>query len=46
MNLFDRHGAHGGFAMNITACHKDFDEPFQGVWASDHFGLVAGLTLS
>jgi endonuclease/exonuclease/phosphatase family metal-dependent hydrolase len=22
-----------------------FDEPVDGVWASDHFGVVAGLTL-
>jgi hypothetical protein len=23
-----------------------FDEPVRGVWASDHFGVVAGLSVS
>lgn len=42
--IFVRFGAHGGNALDISACERIFDEPVNGVWASDHFGLVADLT--
>jgi len=29
----------------IESCHRIFDEPVDGVWASDHFGLLADLVL-
>lgn len=41
--IFLRYGAHGGTSLDITACERIFDEPVNGVWASDHFGLVADL---
>jgi endonuclease/exonuclease/phosphatase family metal-dependent hydrolase len=41
--VFLRLGAHGGNALDIAACERIFDEPVHGVWASDHFGLVADL---
>jgi endonuclease/exonuclease/phosphatase family metal-dependent hydrolase len=41
--IFLRFGAHGGSALDIKACERIFDEPVNGVWASDHFGLVADL---
>jgi endonuclease/exonuclease/phosphatase family metal-dependent hydrolase len=40
-----RLGAHGGHALDVAACKRIFDEPVNGVWASDHFGLVADLTV-
>ena len=43
--LFVRCGEHGGPTLKIASCHRIFDEPTNGVWASDHFGLVANLTL-
>ena len=42
--IFLRFGAHGGNALDIAGCDLAFDEPINGVWASDHFGLVADLT--
>jgi endonuclease/exonuclease/phosphatase family metal-dependent hydrolase len=41
--IFVRFGAHGGNALDIVTCERIFDEPINGVWASDHFGLVADL---
>ena len=41
--IFLRFGAHGGLAWDIAACARAFDEPTSGIWASDHFGLVADL---
>jgi endonuclease/exonuclease/phosphatase family metal-dependent hydrolase len=41
--IFVRFGPHGGFALDIVACMRVFDKPINGVWASDHFGLVADL---
>lgn len=32
-----------GPALTISTCAWIFDEPVDGVWASDHFGLVADL---
>jgi endonuclease/exonuclease/phosphatase family metal-dependent hydrolase len=43
--IFVRFGEHGGQALDITACARIFDKPVDGVWASDHFGLVADLAM-
>jgi endonuclease/exonuclease/phosphatase family metal-dependent hydrolase len=37
-----RAGASGP-TLRIDACERLFDEPVDGVWASDHFGVVADL---
>jgi endonuclease/exonuclease/phosphatase family metal-dependent hydrolase len=34
---------HYGPTLDIRACKRIFDWPVDGVWASDHFGLVAEL---
>ncbi len=39
-----RCNAHGP-TLDISACARIFDEPVDGVWASDHFGVVADLTV-
>jgi endonuclease/exonuclease/phosphatase family metal-dependent hydrolase len=31
---------------DITACARLFDRPVEGVWASDHFGVVADLAVA
>jgi endonuclease/exonuclease/phosphatase family metal-dependent hydrolase len=41
--IFVRCGEHVGPTLAISACDRIFDEPIDGVWASDHFGLVADL---
>jgi endonuclease/exonuclease/phosphatase family metal-dependent hydrolase len=33
-----------GPSLDITSCERIFEEPVDGVWASDHFGVVADLT--
>jgi endonuclease/exonuclease/phosphatase family metal-dependent hydrolase len=38
-----RCGEHGGPTLSITNCRRTFDQPIDGVWVSDHFGLVADL---
>lgn len=38
-----RCGVHGP-TLKVTDCRLAFDEPVDGVWASDHFGVVADLT--
>jgi endonuclease/exonuclease/phosphatase family metal-dependent hydrolase len=43
--LFVRCGEHGGPTLAIAACERIFDQPVDGVWASDHFGLVADLAV-
>ena len=43
--IFVRCGEHGGPTLVIAACARIFDEPINGVWASDHFGLVADLEI-
>ena len=43
--IFVRFGAHGGQAMDVAGCARIFDKPVDGVWASDHFGLVADLAM-
>jgi endonuclease/exonuclease/phosphatase family metal-dependent hydrolase len=37
-----RCGVHGP-TLDVVACALAFDQPVGGVWASDHFGLVADL---
>ena len=37
-----RCGVHGP-ALEVAGCSLAFDQPVDGVWASDHFGLVADL---
>jgi endonuclease/exonuclease/phosphatase family metal-dependent hydrolase len=44
-HIFVRLGEHGGRALDIAACARIFDGPINGVWASDHFGLVADLAV-
>lgn len=34
-----------GPTLDITSCELAFDEPVDGVWASDHFGVVANLVV-
>ena len=34
-----------GPTLDVTACERIFDEPVEGVWASDHFGVVADLAI-
>jgi endonuclease/exonuclease/phosphatase family metal-dependent hydrolase len=43
-HIFVRCGQHGGPTLGIAACELAFNEPINGVWASNHFGLVADLT--
>ena len=44
-HLLVRHGPHGGPSLRIAACELAFAQPIGDVWASDHFGLVADLTV-
>ncbi len=41
--VFVRCGEGGRPTLAISACVLAFDEPVGGVWASDHFGVVADL---
>ena len=34
---------HHGPTLDVVACERIFDQPVDGVWASDHFGVVADL---
>ncbi|MDG4826462.1 endonuclease/exonuclease/phosphatase family protein [Asanoa sp. WMMD1127] len=34
---------HGGPSLAIDSCERLHDQPVDGVWASDHFGLTADL---
>jgi endonuclease/exonuclease/phosphatase family metal-dependent hydrolase len=43
--VFVRCGEHGGPTLEVTQCERFLDEPVDGVWASDHFGVVADLEL-
>lgn len=40
-----RCGAQRGATLDIADCQRVFTEPVNGVWASDHFGLMADLAL-
>ena len=44
-HIFVRCGQHGGPTLYISRCELAFDKPIDGVWASDHFGVVADLEL-
>jgi endonuclease/exonuclease/phosphatase family metal-dependent hydrolase len=37
----DSHGP----TLDVVSCERIFDEPVDGVWASDHFGIVADLEM-
>jgi endonuclease/exonuclease/phosphatase family metal-dependent hydrolase len=39
-----RSGSHGPL-LDVADCRLVFDQPVEGVWASDHFGVLADLTL-
>jgi endonuclease/exonuclease/phosphatase family metal-dependent hydrolase len=43
--IFVRCGEHGGPTLAISDCERIFEQPVDGVWASDHFGVVADLTI-
>jgi len=32
-----------GPSLQIVNCHRIFDQAVDGVWASDHFGVLADL---
>jgi endonuclease/exonuclease/phosphatase family metal-dependent hydrolase len=34
-----------GPTLDVRACERIFDKPVDGVWASDHFGVVADLAI-
>jgi endonuclease/exonuclease/phosphatase family metal-dependent hydrolase len=40
-----RCGPHGGPTLAIKSCRLFFDHTIDGVWASDHFGVIADLGL-
>lgn len=42
-HILVRCGEHGGPTLRVAGCERIFDRPRDGVWASDHFGLVADL---
>jgi len=33
-----------GPTLEVSSCGLAFDEPVDGVWGSDHFGVVADLS--
>ena len=39
------HCTEHGPTLDVTTCERIFDEPVGGVWASDHFGVVADLVV-
>jgi endonuclease/exonuclease/phosphatase family metal-dependent hydrolase len=43
--IFVRYGEHGSQALDIESCERIFDSPIDGVQASDHYGLVANLSV-
>jgi len=42
--IFVRCGVHGGPTLKIERCERWLDQPVDGAWASDHFGVVADLS--
>jgi endonuclease/exonuclease/phosphatase family metal-dependent hydrolase len=40
-----RCGEHEGTTLTIEDCRRVFDEPVDGVWASDHFGVSVDLAV-
>ncbi len=45
-HILVRYGPNGEPSLDIRACELAFDEPIDGIWASDHFGLVADLAVA
>ena len=43
--LLVRCGLHGGPTLRIASCQRIFDQPVNGAWASDHFGVMADLVM-
>jgi endonuclease/exonuclease/phosphatase family metal-dependent hydrolase len=43
--VFVRCGEHEGPTLEIADCRRILDEPVDGVWASDHFGLCVDLAV-
>ena len=41
--IFVRCGEHGGPTLAVRDCRRIFDQPVDGAWASDHFGVCADL---
>jgi endonuclease/exonuclease/phosphatase family metal-dependent hydrolase len=41
--VFVRCGEHGGPTLRVRGCSRLLDQPRDGIWASDHFGLSADL---
>jgi hypothetical protein len=35
-----------GPTLEVSGCSRAFDEPIEGIWASDHFGVVADLPVT
>jgi endonuclease/exonuclease/phosphatase family metal-dependent hydrolase len=42
-HILVRCSAHGP-TLDVRACERIFDEPVNGVWGSDHFGMVTDLS--
>ena len=42
---FVQHGAHSGSYCRIAAASLAFDQPRDGVWPSDHFGVIVDVDL-
>jgi endonuclease/exonuclease/phosphatase family metal-dependent hydrolase len=42
---FIQHGAHSGSHCRIAAASLAFDQPSDGVWPSDHFGVIVDVDL-
>jgi endonuclease/exonuclease/phosphatase family metal-dependent hydrolase len=42
-HILVRCGRHGGPTLAIEGCERIFDRPVDGVWGSDHFGVMADL---
>jgi hypothetical protein len=34
-----------GPTLDVVGCRSAFDEPVDGMWATDHFGVVADLAV-
>ncbi|MFC0627937.1 endonuclease/exonuclease/phosphatase family protein [Kribbella deserti] len=43
-HILIRSGSHGPL-LDVADCRHVFDQPVNGVWASDHFGVLADLQL-
>lgn len=43
--IFVRFGEHGSEALDTVFCERAFDEPVNGIQASDHYGLVADFAV-